>query len=96
MGLFTNLILSLIHVLLIAIDLMLFFLLAKILTYKWQNSLLTAFNSVGKPVVDWFTNYLEKGVHHLSSKTYSQKMLLVIGMLVLMFARLMLVALFCE
>jgi len=96
MGIFINLMLSVLHLLLIFIDVLFFFIFARILCYRWEFSWLRALNSIGKPLVDWFTSYIERAINRINNKTYSQKALLVIGMLTLMFARFFLVALFSE
>lgn len=96
MGLFSNLILSLIHFTLIFIDVLFFFVVVRMLCYRRQCRWLNALDSAGKPLVDWLTGYIQKGVGHINHKIYSQKALLVIGMLTLMFARFFLVALFSE
>jgi len=96
MGLFSNLIMSLIHLLLIATDIIFFFLVTTLLCHKWRTSWLIAFNSIGKPLVDWFTGYIQKTTSHITDKTFSQRALLVVGMLALVFIRFLLVALFSK
>lgn len=96
MGLFTNLIVSVIYLAMLFIDILFIFVVARILHYKWQFSCLSALNSIGKPLVDWFTGHIEKAVGHISNKTYSQKALLVIGMSTLMLARFFLDTLFSK
>jgi hypothetical protein len=94
MGILINLILSLVHLFLVATDILFFLILMKMLSYRLQTKWLTAFNSLGKPVVDWFAGQLKKGLCHLSKKTFSERAILLVGMLILMLARLFTVVLF--
>ena len=96
MGLLINLLLSAVHLFLVATDILFFLLLMKELSYRWQPRWLTAFNSLGKPAVDWFAGRLEKGLCHLGKKTFSERTILLVGMLILMLARLFTVALFSQ
>lgn len=91
-----RLILSLIQLLLVAIDILLFFILVKILCYRLNLALLTALDSIGTPLVDWFIEYIRKALGHISQKYFSRRALLVTGMLALMFLRLLLGALFSK
>jgi hypothetical protein len=91
MGIFTNLILSAVHLFLVATDILFLLLLMKMLSYKWQHPLLTAFNSMGKPAVECFTGYIEKGLTHINKKTFSQRTILFIAMLAISVLRVLVV-----
>jgi hypothetical protein len=93
MGIFTNLLLGLVRVVVTGMDIVCFLILAHVLCYRLNYSWLNAIDSVGKPVVDWFTTYLQKVISLISRKYLSQRELLVIGILLLMFVRIFLVAL---
>ena len=96
MGIVTNLILSVIHLFFVATDILFLLLLVKMLSYRWQHQWLMAFNSMGKPVVDWFTGYIDRGLTHFSKKTFSQRIVLFIAMLAISLLRIFIVALFSQ
>jgi len=96
MGIVTHLILSVIHLFFVATDILFLLLLMRMLSYRWQHHWLMAFNSVGEPVVDWFTGFIERGLTHFSKKTFSQRMVLFIAMLTISFLRIFIVALFSQ
>lgn len=96
MGLLTHLILSFVHLLLVAIDLLFFFTLVRLLCYRWQSRWLTAVNSAGRPLVDWFSGYVQKGLNHFAHGNFSEKAVLLVGMSTLTLARFVLVALFSK
>lgn len=87
MGLFTDLILSLVSLILLAIDIIFFFVLVRMLSLRWCTPWLVAFNSTGKPLVDWFISQLQTRIGRITSKSYSDKALLVAGMVILIFVR---------
>jgi hypothetical protein len=88
MGLLINLLLSAVHLFLVATDILFLLLLMKMLSYRWQPQWLTAFNSLGKPAADWFSGYIEKALRHISKKVFSEKIVLFIGMLAISFIRI--------
>ncbi len=92
MGLFTNLVLGLVHLFLVATDILFLLLLATMLTYRWQTRWLTAITSVGKPAVDWLTGQIERGLGHVCWKVPSERTILFIGMLAISVLRLLLAA----
>lgn len=73
MGLLANLLLSLVHLFLVATDLLFFLLLVRMLTHKWQPRWLMAFDSMGKPAAEWLTGHIERGVCHLSKRALPEK-----------------------
>lgn len=93
MGILTNLLVGIIHVVVTGMDIVCLLILAHVLCYRLNYSWLNAIDCVGKPVVDWFTTYLQKVISLVSRKYLSQRELLVIGILILMFVRIFLVAL---
>jgi len=88
MGLFTNLVLGLVHLCLVAMDGLFLLLLATMLSYRWQPPWLLAICSAGRPVVDWFTDRLGKGLGASSERT-----VLFVGMLALSLIRTLVVVL---
>ena len=96
MGLLTSVLLIAAHLALIFIDLLFFLSLVHLLCYKWQTRWLTILDSTGKPVRDWFVSHIQKGISQISSKTFPQRKLLMIGMFGLLLARFFLVALFSK
>jgi len=93
MGLLTNLILSFVHLFLVATDILFLLLLMKMLSYRWQLQWLTAFNYLGKPAVDWFSGYIKRALCHFSKKTFSEKVVLLVGMLTISLVRFFVAAL---
>ena len=93
MGLFTNLVLGLVHLLLAAADVLFLLLLARMLSYRWQPAWLTAINSAGKPVVDWFTSHIERGLDRLGLRAPFERTVLFVGMLALSTIRILVVLL---
>jgi len=94
MGLFGNILLAAIHLLLIFIDILFFLTFLRLVSYRWRPRWLIAINSSGKPAVDWLTGYIEKGLKHFSKNTFPERTVLLIGMLTLMFMRFFLVTIF--
>jgi len=62
-----------VYLLLIAIDVLMFFAFIRLLHCKWPTPCLEAFNATGTPVVDWFTNHIERVLRRVSNKTFSQR-----------------------
>jgi hypothetical protein len=93
MGLFANLVLGSVHLLLAAADVLFLLLLARILGYRWQPAWLTAINSAGKPLVDCFTSHIERRLDRLGLKVPSERTVLFVGMLALSAVRILVVLL---
>ena len=94
MILFMNLLLfNLLYLLIISIDVLCVLLLVRLLCYKWNNKWLTVIDAFGKPLVDWFILKTEPAMKRLCSKTYSQKKLLALRLLLLMIGKIILAAL---
>jgi hypothetical protein len=85
-----------VYLLMIAIDVLMFFAIIRLLHCKWATPCLSAFNATGTPVVDWFTNHTERVLHRLSNKTFSQRTQLSIGIAAMVLARALLTAVFCN
>ena len=96
MGILTNLILSVLNLVFIAIDILIFFLIARIACYRWNPPWLRAIDYAGDRLIGWFTEYVRKAVGLVTNKIYSPRMILIIGMIALIFARFLLVALFSK
>ena len=96
MSILINLLLSFAHLVLLALDIICFFVIIRMLCHRINRSWLNTFDSVGGPLVDLYISYLQKVINRISSKTFSQAALLNIAMLTLVFARIFLVALFSK
>lgn len=94
MGLLPNLVLSLVHLLLVTVDILFLAMLATTLSYRWQPPWLMAVNSAGKPVVDWFASRVERALNYFTRKAPSRRTVLFIGMLAISLMRLLVTALF--
>jgi hypothetical protein len=96
MSLLRSLLIIPMYIVLTGIDVLFFLTFLRIVSYRWHPRWLIALNSTGKPAVDWFTGYVEKGLRCFSRRTFPEKTMVFIGMLTLMFMRFFLVALFSE
>ncbi len=96
MGLLIHVLLIAVHLILIAIDLMVFFMLVRSLCCRWRTPWLIALDSTGRPIVDLFTGHVQAGIRRISRRNCSQNTTFLVGMLVLVFLRLSLVALFSR
>lgn len=96
MGIMTNLLLGFVHLVLLALDIICFFVIVRMLCHRVDRVWLKTFDSVGGPLVDLYVNYLQKAIKHISSKTFSQAALLNIAMLTLVIAKIFIVALFSK
>ena len=85
-----------VYLLMIAMDVLIFFAIIRLLHCKWTTPGLGAFDVAGAPVVDWFTNHTERVLHRLSNKTFSQRTQLYIGIAAMVLARALLTAVFCN
>ena len=90
MGLLTNLILGLAHLLLVAVDLLFVLLLARMLSYRWHSRWLMAVNAAGKPCVDWLTGQIERTLGHVGQRAPSERIVLFVGMVAISLIRLLL------
>lgn len=96
MDIFTSLILSVLNLLFIAIKILIFFIIVRIACYRWDVPWLRAIDSAGNRLIGWYTKYVRRAMSFISHRTYSQRTILVIGMIALVFARFLLVALFSK
>ena len=94
MGIMTNLLLSFVHLILLAIDIICFFVIIRMLCHRINRTWLKTFDSVGGPLVDLYISSLQKTINRISSKTFSQPALLNIAMLTLVIVRILIVAIF--
>ena len=81
---------------LIAIDVLIFFVIVRLLRCKWTIPCLEAFDTTGTPVVDWFSDHIERILSRLSNKTFSQITQLSIGTSILILVRIFLTTLLCN
>ena len=94
MGLFTNILISFIHLIIMAIDILSFFVLTHLLSYKWHYKWLQAFDALGKPLVEWYSTATQNAIDRVTRKTNSNQALLAWGLLFLVLIRWILTALF--
>lgn len=80
----------LIYLLLIAMDVLIFFAIIRLLSYKWSIPCLDAFNATGTPLVDWFANHIEIILSRVGNKNNSKITQLSIGITVLILVRIFL------
>jgi hypothetical protein len=96
MGILINLLLSFVHLVLIALDVAIFFVLIRMLCYRWHWPWLEAFDAVGKPLVDRLNNNTAKLSNRISHKNFSQRGLLNTSIITLVIVRIFLVAIFTN
>ena len=96
MGILINLLLGFVHFVLLALDIICFFVIIRMLCHRVNRPWLKTFDSVGGPLVDLYVSYLKKAINRISSKTFSQAALLNIAMLTLVITRIFIVALFSK
>jgi len=89
MGLLTNLILGLGHLLLVAVDLLFVLLLARMLSYRWHSRWLMAVNAAGKPYLDWLTGRIERTLRRVGQKAPSERIVLFVAMVAISLMRLL-------
>jgi len=93
MNILKNLIAIPICIVITGIDVLFFLTFLRLISYRWHPHWLIALNSKVKPAVDWFAEYIEKGLTYFSRRIFPERITLFIGMLVLMFIRFTLAAL---
>ncbi len=87
MGLLTNLILGLAHLLLVVVDLLFVLLLARMLSYRWHSRWLTAVNTAGRPYLDWLTRRIERTLRRVGQKAPSERIVLFVAMVAISLMR---------
>ena len=94
MGLFTNILISFMHLIIMALDILSFFVLAHLLTYKWHYQWLQAFAALGKPLVQWYSATTQTVINRFTRKVNSNQALLAWGLLFLVLIRWILTTVF--
>ena len=95
MGIFGNLFFGLLYFAVLFIDVMSFFVLVRLVSSWRSYPWLARFDTVGQPLVNWFTTAcVQKGLDRLGQKNWSDKTILVVGLLALFVARLVVTAFF--
>ena len=95
MELFTaNIFISFIHLLITAIDILSFFVLARLLSYKCRYQWLQAFDAVGKPLIEWYGAAAQTFINRFNRKVNSKQALLAWGLLFLVVIRWILTVFF--
>lgn len=93
MGLLTQLMSIAIHMVLIGLDVLVFFAICRTISYRWHPNWLKAINSSGEPAVNWLAATVQTGVRHFRESDLSERESLLLGMLFLMLVRLLVAAL---
>lgn len=96
MGMFMNLILSIVHLILLAMDILCFFVIIRMLRCRLNWAWITAFDGVGGSLVDLYISYLQKIIKRISTKRFSTPALLNIAMVTLIIIRIIVVAIFHQ
>ena len=96
MGILTNLIFSVVNLVFIVIDILLLLIMVRIACYRWNAPWLKAIDSAGNRLINWFTEYIRKTMSFISNRTCSQRTILMTGMIILIFVRFILTALFSK
>ena len=86
----------LVYLLVIAIDVLTFFSIIRLLCHKWTVPSLEAFDTTGTPLVDWFVSHVEGVLSRISHRSFSQRTQLDIGIVVLILTRIFLTVLLCN
>ena len=94
MGIFMRLILSIVHFTLLALDILCFFVIIRMLRSKLNWAWIKTFDGVGGPLVDLYISYLQKTIDRVGTKRFSTPALLNIAMITLVIVRILIVAIF--
>lgn len=73
MGLLTNLFISIINLIFVAMDILLLMILAKIIYQKWRPSWLEQISNVIEPLVSYVLDHFQKLISRITGKTYSKR-----------------------
>jgi hypothetical protein len=92
MDLLANLLGDALHLVVMGLDVLCFFVVVRLLVYHWSHPGLSAFDNIGRSLVRWFVAHLERGLCHISSGNHSEQTLLVCGLLIAATMRLSLAA----
>lgn len=93
MGLLTNLLISMVNLVLVAMDILLLMLLAKAVYQKWKPSWLRQVVTTVDPLISVLLDRFQRLVSRFTDKTYSQRILFNLLVFSLWITRLMLVIL---
>ncbi len=93
MGLLTNLLFGVVHLGVVAADVLFLCLLVRMLSLKWPLRGLLAFDTLSRPIVDWFTSHVDRIARRAGSESPAEPTALFIGMLALAALRLIVVGL---
>ena len=94
MGIFMSLIMSVVHLTLLGLDILCFFVIIRMLCQKINRTFLKTFDSIGGSLVDLYISYLQKMINRVSTKRFSTSALLNIAMITLVIVRILIVAVF--
>ena len=92
MGLLTILIQSMSHLFLIGLDVVIFFVLIRLARLKWHHNLLAAMDSLGTPIVGWFSLTVKAVLKKTGAKSLTENTVLILGLLLLCIVRIVLIS----
>lgn len=87
MGLINNLLISVVHLVFVAMDILLLMILIKVIYERWQISWLKQIMKVIEPPMTLILNYVRDVVMRITGKKYSEKILLLLTIACLSLAR---------
>jgi len=96
MGIFMSLILSAVHLALLALDILCLFVIIRMLHSRFNCAWINTFDGVGGSLVDLYISYLQKIINRISTKKFSVPALLNIAMITLIVIRIIIVAIFHQ
>ena len=88
MGLLTELIKGISHLILIGLDLVVVFILIHLIRMRWHHGLLEALDSVGTPVVRWVSQAVRAITNKTGATPRNENNFLVVGLILLCFIRI--------
>ena len=92
MGLIFNLIISIIHLAFVAMDILMLMMLVKVIYTKWGFEWLRHISDAIEPVMTYMLSYFQKTAFTIAGKTYSEKKLITLILIVSMILRLVIVS----
>jgi len=93
MGLFQNLLISIVHLLFVAMDMLMTIILIKVIYQRWRPEYLRQINNAVEPVLNSATGYFEMWVVRITGRTYADKTLTVILILFMSLVRFVIISL---
>lgn len=96
MGLISHLIISIIHLVFVATDMLLMMILIRATYNLWHFNWLRPLNNATQPVMSLITDYLGACATKMTGKTYPEKTLLILFIVGMTFLRFLIAGLFAN